>query len=101
MAWIIRCPDLFRGFLIACIAEVLSQRIVAVSSSGVVVAAGLRLAILRARLIAKKMPTSSAAWTDQFVMEPMETCRVSATVCSLSRITAAAPRMPFFPDASV
>jgi hypothetical protein len=52
VAWIIYYPDLLRGFLMACITDILSQRIVAGSCCGVVAVLGLELTTFRTRLIA-------------------------------------------------
>jgi hypothetical protein len=52
VAWIIHCPDLLRGFLMACSADMLSQRIVAGSCYGVVGVLGLKLTTFKTRLMA-------------------------------------------------
>jgi hypothetical protein len=52
LAWMIRCPDLLPGFLMACSADMLSQRIVAGSCCGVVEVLGLELTTFKTRLMA-------------------------------------------------
>jgi hypothetical protein len=52
VAWIIHYPNLLRGFLMACSADMLLQRIVAGSCCGVVRVLGLKLTTFRTRLMA-------------------------------------------------